>query len=195
MRLIKLQNGKKPQPLVGGRQMLMDFGPLLLFFCANYLSKDLIFSVKVLVLATIISLIVSWWLERRLSIMAIVGCTGLVLFSGLTIYFNNEVFIKIKPTVLTLMFAAAIVGGRLLGYNPLGALLGQQIKLNDNGWRWISRLWVAMFLCSAIANEIAWRYLSTDNWVTFKVFGLTGISLIFVILSVPLIQRHQIPDQ
>ena len=116
-------------------------------------------------------------------------------FAGLTLYFDNELFIKIKPTILTLMFAAAIAGGRAMGRNPLAGIMGSQIKLTNDGWRIMSWLWVAMFACSALANEIAWRSLSTDSWVTFKVFGLTGISLGFVLLSLPIIQKHQINDQ
>ena len=182
-------------PLSNGRRMLLDFGPLLLFFVANYLYSDLMFSVKVLVVATIVSLAASWVLERRIPMMAAFGCAALVFFAGLTLYFDNELFIKIKPTILTLIFAAAIAGGRAMGRNPLAAIMGSQVKLTNNGWRIMSWLWVAMFACSALANEIAWRSLSTDSWVTFKVFGLTGISLGFVLLSLPIIQKHQINDQ
>ena len=187
------KDGETPQS--NGRRMLLDFGPLLLFFGANYLYSDLMFSVKVLVVATIVSLAASWVLERRISMMAAFGCAALVFFAGLTLYFDNELFIKIKPTILTLMFAAAIAGGRAMGRNPLAAIMGSQVKLTNDGWRIMSWLWVAMFVCSALANEIAWRTLSTDSWVTFKVFGLTGISLGFVLLSLPVIQKHQINDQ
>ena len=182
-------------PQSNGRRMLLDFGPLLLFFGANYLYSDLMLSVKVLVVATIVSLAASWVLERRISMMAAFGCAALVFFAGLTLYFDNELFIKIKPTILTLMFAAAIAGGRAMGRNPLAAIMGSQVKLTNDGWRIMSWLWVAMFACSALANEIAWRTLSTDSWVTFKVFGLTGISFGFVLLSLPVIQKHQINDQ
>ena len=182
-------------PPSNGRRMLLDFGPLFLFFGANYLHSDLMFSVKVLVVATIVSLAASWVLERRIPMMAAFGCAALVFFAGLTLYFDNELFIKIKPTILTLMFAAAIAVGRAMGRNPLAAIMGSQVKLTNNGWRIMSWLWVAMFACSALANEIAWRTLSTDSWVTFKVFGLTGISLGFVMLSLPIIQKHQINDQ
>ena len=182
------------QPPSNGRRALLDFGPLLLFFGTNYIYQDLMFSVKILVIATVISLGVSWACERRIPMMAAFGCGALVFFAGLTLYFDNELFIKVKPTVLTLMFAAAIAGGRLLGRNPLAALMGSQLRLDYEGWRKLSWLWVAMFVCSAIANEIAWRALSTDAWVTFKVFGLTGISLVFVVLTLPVIQKHQLQD-
>ena len=182
------------QPPSNGRRTLLDFGPLLLFFGANYLYQDLMFSVKILVVATVISLVLSWAYERCIPMMAAFGCGALVFFAGLTLYFDNELFIKVKPTVLTLIFAAAIAGGRFIGRNPLAALMGSQLRLDYAGWRKLSWLWVAMFVCSAIANEIAWRNLSTDAWVTFKVFGLTGISLIFVMLTLPVIQKHQQQD-
>ena len=193
---------KSPEPLPkaesdtdasqhNGRKMLFDFGPLLLFFGTNYLYSDLMLSVKVLVAATLVSLALSWHMERRVSLMAAIGCAALVFFAGLTLYFDNELFIKIKPTVVTLLFAALIAGGRLLGRNPLAAIIGKQIDLTPQGWRAISWLWVAMFATSAVANELAWRMLSTDDWITFKVFGLTGISLLFFIVSVPILQKHQ----
>ena len=174
-----------------GRRMLFDFGPLLLFFATNYIYSDLMLSVKILVAATLVSLVLSWHFDRKVSVMAAIGCAALVFFAGLTLYFDNELFIKIKPTVVTLLFAALIAGGRLLGRNPLAAIVGKQINLNAQGWRAISWLWVAMFVTSAIANEVAWRNLSTDDWITFKVFGLTGISFLFFALSVPILQKHQ----
>ena len=177
-----------------GRKMLFDFGPLLFFFGTNYIYSDLMLSVKVLVAATLVSLVLSWHFDRQISMMAAVGCAALVFFAGLTLYFDNELFIKIKPTVVTLLFAALIAGGRLLGRNPLAAIIGKQINLTAQGWRAISWLWVAMFITSAIANEVAWRSLSTDDWITFKVFGLTGISFLFFAFSVPILQKHQRQD-
>ena len=177
-----------------GRKMLFDFGPLLLFFGTNYIYSDLMLSVKILVAATLVSLALSWHFDRKISVMAAVGCAALVFFAGLTLYFDNELFIKIKPTVVTLMFAVLIAGGRLLGRNPLKAIIGKQITLTAQGWRAISWLWVAMFVTSASANEVAWRSLSTDDWITFKVFGLTGISFMFFAFSVPILQKHQLQD-
>ena len=181
-------------PQHNGRKMLFDFGPLLLFFGTNYLYSDLMLSVKVLVAATLVSLALSWHMERRVSLMAAIGCAALVFFAGLTLYFDNELFIKIKPTVLTVLLAAVIAGGRLLGRNPLGAIMGAQLRMHDAGWRALSRLWVAMFLTTALANEIAWRTLSTDDWVTFKVFGITVISLAFAVGSMPIMTKHQIQE-
>jgi intracellular septation protein len=141
-----------------------------------------------------VTLAAGWLLERRVSMMALVGCIAVAFFGGLSVYFENDMFIKIKPTVLTVLLAVVIAVGRLIGRNPLGAIMGTQLRMSDAGWRAISWLWVAMFLTTALANEIAWRTMSTDDWVTFKVFGITAISLVFTVISVPIMTRHQIEE-
>ena len=176
------------------RKLLLDLGPLVVFFATNYITGDFMLAVGLLVAATVVALVAGWMLERRISMMALFGCVAVAFFGGLSLYFDNELFIKIKPTVLTVLLAAVIAGGRLLGRNPLGLLMGTQLRMRDAGWRALSWLWVAMFLTTALANEIAWRSLSTDDWVTFKVFGITAISLLFAVLSVPVMTKHQIED-
>ena len=186
------QKGAAPQGQ--GRKLLLDLGPLVVFFATNYITGDFMLAVGLLVAATVVALAAGWMLERRISMMALFGCVAVAFFGGLSLYFDNELFIKIKPTVLTVLLAAVIAGGRLLGRNPLGLLMGTQLRMRDAGWRALSWLWVAMFLTTALANEIAWRSLSTDDWVTFKVFGITAISLLFAVLSVPVMTKHQIED-
>ena len=185
---------KDAPPQGQGRKLLLDLGPLLVFFAANFITGDFMLAVGLLVAATVVALAAGWMLERRISMMALFGCVAVAFFGGLSLYFDNELFIKIKPTVLTVLLAAVIAGGRLLGRNPLGLLMGTQLRMRDAGWRALSWLWVAMFLTTALANEIAWRSLSTDDWVTFKVFGITAISLLFAVLSVPVMTKHQIED-
>ena len=185
---------KDAAPQGQGRKLLLDLGPLVVFFATNYITGDFMLAVGLLVAATVVALAAGWMLERRISMMALFGCVAVAFFGGLSLYFDNELFIKIKPTVLTILLAAVIAGGRLLGRNPLGLLMGTQLRMRDTGWRALSWLWVAMFLTTALANEIAWRSLSTDDWVTFKVFGITAISLLFAVLSVPVMTKHQIED-
>lgn len=185
---------KDAAPQGQGRKLLLDLGPLVVFFATNYITGDFMLAVGLLVAATVVALAAGWMLERRISMMALFGCVAVSFFGGLSLYFDNELFIKIKPTVLTILLAAVIAGGRLLGRNPLGLLMGTQLRMRDAGWRALSWLWVAMFLTTALANEIAWRSLSTDDWVTFKVFGITAISLLFAVLSVPVMTKHQIED-
>ena len=185
---------KDAAPKGQGRKLLLDLGPLVVFFATNYITGDFMLAVGLLVAATVVALAAGWMLERRISMMALFGCVAVAFFGGLSLYFDNELFIKIKPTVLTVLLAAVIASGRLLGRNPLGLLMGTQLRMRDAGWRALSWLWVAMFLTTALANEIAWRSLSTDDWVTFKVFGITAISLLFAVLSVPVMTKHQIED-
>ena len=185
---------KDAAPQGQGRKLLLDLGPLVVFFATNYITDDFMLAVGLLVAATVVALAAGWMLERRISMMALFGCVAVAFFGGLSLYFDNELFIKIKPTVLTVLLAAVIAGGRLLGRNPLGLLMGTQLRMRDAGWRALSWLWVAMFLTTALANEIAWRSLSTDDWVTFKVFGITAISVLFAVLSVPVMTKHQIED-
>ena len=185
---------KDAAPQGQGRKLLLDLGPLVVFFTTNYITGDFMLAVGLLVAATVVALAAGWMLERRISMMALFGCVAVAFFGGLSLYFDNELFIKIKPTVLTVLLAAVIAGGRLFGRNPLGLLMGTQLRMRDAGWRALSWLWVAMFLTTALANEIAWRSLSTDDWVTFKVFGITAISLLFAVLSVPVMTKHQIED-
>ena len=181
------ENSERP-----GRRLLLDLGPLVLFFGTNYVTRDFMLSIKVLICATIIALIIGWLTERRISLMAAVGCIAVAFFGGLSVYFDNEIFIKVRPTILTGLLAFLIAGGRLIGRNPLRAIMGSQINLTETGWRQMSWLWVAMFTITAIANEVAWRALSTDDWVTFKAFGITGISLIFMVASFPVLSKQQI---
>ena len=177
-----------------GRKLLLDLGPLVVFFATNYFTGEFMLAVGLLVAATVVALAAGWLLERRISMMALFGCIAVAFFGGLSLYFDNELFIKIKPTVLTVLLPAVIAGGRMMGRNPLGTLMGAQLRMRDAGWRALSWLWVAMFLTTALANEMAWRTLSTDDWVTFKVFGITAISLVFAFLSVPVMTKHQIED-
>ena len=188
------QNAKSGNAERPGRKLLLDLGPLAVFFAVNYATGDFMLAVKVLVGTTVVTLAAGWLLERRVSMMALVGCIAVAFFGGLSVYFENDMFIKIKPTVLTVLLAVVIAVGRLIGRNPLGAIMGTQLRMSDAGWRAISWLWVAMFLTTALANEIAWRTMSTDDWVTFKVFGITAISLVFTAISVPIMTRHQIEE-
>ena len=188
------QNAKSGNAERPGRKLLLDLGALAVFFAVNYATGDFMLAVKVLVGTTVVTLAAGWLLERRVSMMALVGCIAVAFFGGLSVYFENDMFIKIKPTVLTVLLAVVIAVGRLIGRNPLGAIMGTQLRMSDAGWRAISWLWVAMFLTTALANEIAWRTMSTDDWVTFKVFGITAISLVFTVISVPIMTRHQIEE-
>lgn len=168
----------------------LEFGPLLVFFGVNYFF-GIYAGTATLVIATILALMMSWHLERRIPKMAAIGCIMVVFFGGLTILMEDEFYIKIKPTVASLAIAGAIMGGYILGYNPIRAMMEQLNMPPDSGvWRELTFSFVGMMVMLAVANEIAWRNLTTEQWVTFKVFGLTGISLLFGIVIMVILHRY-----
>ena len=175
--------GKKSRPL-------LEFGPLGLFFVTNY-AAGIFYGTAVLVIATIVALGLSWHLDKRIPLVPAIGCVA-VVFGTLTLVTEDEFFIKIKPTVISALFAIGLGIGQLLSRNPLKAMLGSQMQMTDEGWRKMTYVWMAMFATTAIANEIAWRTLSTDAWVNFKVFGLTGLSIVFAVATVPILTKYQI---
>ena len=175
------QQSKSSRPLI-------EFAPLLLFFLTNYFA-GIFWGTTILILATIISLGLVWHLDRRIPMVAALGCVAVAFFGGLTLIFEDEFFIKIKPTVISSLMAMVIFAAQMLGRQPMKFLLGKQISLTTKGWNYLSIVWITMFVVTALANEIAWRTLSTDAWVSFKAFGLTGISLIFAIISIPIMTK------
>lgn len=188
------------QAATGKMKFLIDYGPLILFFAVNFGAGKLglaeldkiVWATAALVLATILALGISWKLERTLPKITLFGGIAVAFFGGLTIFFNDEIFIQLKPTIVSGLIALVLIAGQLLGRNPLKALLDGQMQLSDTGWRLFGWLWALMFSIQAIANEIARRLLSFDGWVSFKVFGLIGISVLFALVSVPVIQRHML---
>jgi intracellular septation protein len=118
----------------------------------------------------------------------------ILIFGGLTIYFDNEVFFKMKPTIINLLFALILYGGVIVKKSLLKYLLGAAIKLEDEGWKILTQRWISFFIALAILNEIVWRTQSTDIWVNFKVFGILPITFIFTMTQFPLIKKYQIED-
>ena len=169
----------------------LEFGPLLVFFGVNYFF-GIYAGTATLVIATILALMMSWHLERRIPKMAAMGCVMVVFFGGLTILMEDDFYIKIKPTVASLAIAGGIMGGYILGYNPVRAMMEQLNMPPESGvWRELTFSFVGMMVTLAIANELAWRNLTTEQWVTFKVFGLSGLSLLFGIVIMVILHRYQ----
>ena len=160
------------------------------FFGVNYF-YGIYAGTAVLVLSTITALIVSWYLFKSIPMLAAFGCIAVVLFGGLTLFFDNDFFIKIKPTVVSLIIALILLMGQFLGKNFLSLVMRSSIKLNIIGWNKLTWLWIGMFIVMAIANELAWRNLSTDDWVSFKAFGIPILSVIFGVVSIPIIKKYQ----
>jgi len=175
------------------RRQILDLGPLLLFFACNYFF-GIFWGTATLVIATLISLSISWILEKRIPILAAFGCSAVVFFGALTLIFQDDIFIKLKPTIVSLIIALALFFAEIMGKQPLKVIMSSGIKLTNVGWRHLTRVWILMFIIMAVSNEIAWRNLSTDDWVTFKAFGIPLLSIVFAILSLPIMRRYIIEE-
>ena len=187
------------------RKQILELGPLILFFIGNYF-LGILWGTGILVIATVISISISWLLDKKIPMMASFGCAAVVFFGLLTLIFdrdaafqtNSEIgvflFIKIKPTVVSLIIGVGLISANFLGYNPLKSIMSSGIKLSPKGWQSLTRLWILMFVSMALANEIAWRNLTTDDWVSFKAFGIPILSIIFAVLSIPVIRKYNLED-
>ena len=174
-------------------KLLIDIGPLVVFF-VFYSRSDLKSAIIPFMIATIIAVLFSYIMEKKIPVMPTVGAFIILIFGGLTIYFDNEVFFKMKPTIINLLFALILYGGVIVKKPLLKFLLGAAIKLEDDGWKILTQRWISFFIALAILNEIVWRTQSTDIWVSFKVFGILPITFIFTMTQFPLIKKYQIED-
>ena len=174
-------------------KLLIDIGPLAVFFIF-YSRNGLQASILPFMLATVIAVLFSYILEKKIPVMPTVGAGIVLIFGGLTIYFDNEVFFKMKPTIINILFAAILYGGILIKKPLLKKLLGAALKLKEEGWRILTHRWIGFFIALAILNEIVWRTQSTDVWVNFKVFGILPITFVFTMTQFPLIKKYQVED-
>ena len=174
-------------------KLLIDIGPLAVFFIF-YTRSGLQASILPFMVATVIAVLFSYILEKKIPIMPTVGAGIVLLFGGLTIYFDNDVFFKMKPTIINVIFAVILYGGILINKPLLKYLLGAALKLEEAGWKILTQRWIGFFIALAILNEVVWRTQSTDIWVNFKVFGILPITFIFTMTQFPLIKKYQIED-
>ena len=184
-------SGKKPDfdqaQLV---KLAIDLVPLLAFFSA-YMILGLHWATGVLMVASVISMVASRVVLGKISPTLIVS-TALVLgFGALTLYFNDPRFIKIKPTIVYLLFAGFLFGGLLFGKPMLQTILGEALKLTSEGWSKFSARWGAFFLVMAALNEIVWRNFSDTIWASFKVFGFLPLTLLFFASQYNFIEQHR----
>ena len=174
-------------------KLFIDIGPLAVFFIF-YTRSDLKTAILPFMIATIISVLFSYIIEKKIPIMPTVGAAIILVFGGLTIYFDNDVFFKMKPTIINLLFAGILFSGTLMNKPLLKYLLGGAIKLKEEGWSILTKRWIGFFIALAILNEIVWRTQSTDLWVNFKVFGILPITFIFTLTQFTTIKKFQIRD-
>lgn len=170
-------------------QSATEYGPLLLFF-AVYLGKGLMPATAALLAATAVGLVLSWLFLRRLPWLAVIAAAGVGIFGGLTLWLQDDSFIKMKPTIVNAIFAAILLGGLVVNKLPLQKVLGKSITVSEAGWRSLSLRWGLFFILLAVLNEAVWRTQSEEFWVGFKVFGLIGLTVLFSVSQLPLIRRH-----
>ena len=191
------ENGPAPVPQKPRQNPMLklglEMGPLVLFFIAN--AKFGIYpATGVLMAAVVVALILSWLLTRHVPVMPLVTAVAVLVFGGLTFFFQDELFIKLKPTIVNSLFGLVLLGGLAMGKPLLPVVLDSVMRLTDAGWRILTLRWGLFFFVLAGLNEVVWRTQSTDFWVTFKVFGTMPITLVFALAQVPLILKHEVKD-
>jgi intracellular septation protein len=168
----------------------LELGPLALFFLA-YWKLGIMAATGVMVVAALVVLAISWWMLRRLPIMPMVTAVIVVIFGGLTWYFNNPIFIKMKPTVLYSLFAAALFSGLAFRRPILQVMFDGALNLTEAGWRILTWRWAFFFVALAATNEVVWRNVSEDHWVTFKSFGFLPLTVLFAVAQTPVVMKHE----
>ncbi|MGN6305768.1 MAG: septation protein A [Mesorhizobium sp.] len=190
-------------------KLVLELGPLMVFFFANArgewlagkfpalaeLGEPIFIATGLFMAATVISLAVSWLLVRRLPVMPLVSGIVVLMFGALTLYLHNDVFIKMKPTIINSLFGAALLGGLAFGKSLLGYVFDEAFRLDAEGWRKLTLRWGLFFFFLAIVNEVVWRNFSTDFWVAFKVWATMPITILFTVSQMPLIMRHSLEEQ
>jgi intracellular septation protein len=173
-------------------KILIEAGPLIAFFLANWLG-GIFWATGVFMAATAFSLLLSWILTRKFAVMPLISAGFVAVFGVLTLWLHDDTFIKVKVTLINALFGVILLGGLLYGHTFLKFVMGEAIKMTDEGWRALTIRWGIFFLCIALANEVAWRMASTDNWVNFKV-ALLPVTLVFALSQVPMMTKHMIQD-
>jgi len=175
-------------------KLATDFGPLLIFFVIYFNNEnDLKVAIPPFIIATLISLIVIYFLEKRIPMVPLTGGILITLFGGLTLYFDNKIFFYMKPTIINLLFAMVLFFGKFFTKKPLLKIFFQNaFNLEDEGWKKLNSRWISFFIFVAVLNEIVWRTQSEAFWVNFKVWGLLPISFIFAASQFPLINKYKL---
>jgi intracellular septation protein len=177
--------------LSASQRLILDLAPLAAFFIA-YRLYDLIWATGALIAATLISLAITYLREKRVAMAPLISGTLVAVFGGMTILLNDELFIKMKPTLVNSLFALVLLVG-VYGFKRglLKPLLQMAFTITDEGWRVLSLRWGYFFVFLAALNEIIWRNFSTDFWVSFKVFGMFTITILFAASQYRVLQRYK----
>jgi intracellular septation protein len=171
-------------------KLALELGPLVVFFLAN--QRAGIFTATGLFIGvTVVALVIHYILLRKLPIMPLVSGVVVVVFGGLTLALQDELFIKLKPTIVNTMFGLVLLGGLYFRKPLLAIVLDSMFDLTEEGWRKLTLRWAVFFFVLAILNEVVWRTQTTDFWVSFKLFGIMPLTIAFALAQTPLLLRHE----
>lgn len=176
-----------------GTKLLIEMGPLLAFFIANW-KGGIFWGTGVFMVATAAALAASWILTRKIAMVPLVSAVFVALFGALTLWLQSDIFIKVKVTLINALFGAVLLGGAAFGKNYLKLVMGEALSLPDYAWRTLTIRWGVFFFALAALNEVVWRTFTTDQWVNFKVFGLLPVTLVFALANAPYMTRHMMED-
>lgn len=189
-------------------KLALELGPLVIFFFVNLkgaallaafpvlgnsFSKPIFLATAVFMAAMVVSLLLSWLLLKKLAVMPVVTGIVVLVFGGITLWLNDDTFIKMKPTVVNGLFAAVLLGGLLFKQSLLRYVFGDVYKLKPQGWTVLTFRWGLFFVFLAILNEVVWRTTSTDFWVAFKVWATMPITVVFTLFQLPVLTKYA-PD-
>jgi intracellular septation protein len=191
-----------------GLKMALELGPLLVFFFGNLrgewlvgkfpalsaIGGPLLIATALFMVATVISLVISKIVFKHLPVMPFVSGVVVMVFGGLSIWLQDDTFIKMKPTIVNTLFGVVLLGGLFFGKSLLGYVFNAAFQLDEEGWRKLTLRWGIFFFFLAILNEVVWRNFSADFWVNFKVWGTMPITIAFTLAQMPLIMRHTVQD-
>ena len=189
-------------------KLVLELGPLVIFFFVNARGEFLIerfgighlfpqpifLATGVFMVAMLASIAISWIVSRHLAIMPMITGIVVLVMGGLTLWLQDDTFIKVKPTIVNVFFGVVLLIGLAFGRSFLAYVFDAAFALDQEGWRKLTLRWGVFFLFLAVLNEVVWRTQSTDFWVAFKVWGIMPITMIFAISQLPLMQRHMLPD-
>ena len=175
-------------------KFITDFGPLLIFFTIYYKSgNNLSIAIPPLIISTLIAVAIMYFVEKKIPYVPLIGAIVISLFGGLTLYFDNPIFIYMKPTIVNIIFASILIVSNIyFNKNFLKLFLQTAFQLNDEGWKKLNFRWAYFFIFLAILNEIVWRTQPETTWVNFKVWGMLPITIIFTAMQLPLINKYKL---
>jgi len=173
-------------------KLAVEVGPLVVFFLVNA-RAGIFWGTGVFMVTTVVALVASRFMFGRVPVMPLVSGACVLVFGSLTLWLQDDHFIKIKPTIVNGLFAAALFGGLIAGHSLLKVVFGEVFRLTEDGWRKLTLRWAFFFMFLAVLNEVVWRTVSTDTWVSFKVFAIMPLTMVFAIAQIGLLKAHEIP--